>query len=283
MTSGMKVSLILATVDRTEEVARLLASLAIQRDVDFELIVVDQNMDDRLQPILVRYQDTMRFQRVRSERGLSRARNVGLRLVSGDIVGFPDDDCWYPAGLLKLVVDALGTNSAWQGVTGRSEDGAGHPSGGRFDTSSGRINFKNVWTRAISYTIFVRREAVSTIGAFDEELGVGAGTRFGSAEETDFLIRGIRAGFHFTYMPHLIVFHPNPTKQFDERAWRRARSYGAGMGRVLRKHHYPSYHVGLTLARPAGGALLCAAVGNFARARYHWNVLRGRLDGITAM
>ena len=278
----MKVSLVLATVDRTHEVARFLASLAAQRYPELELIVVDQNADDRLLELLAVHEGTLAIRHVRSGRGLSKARNVGLQFVSGAVVAFPDDDCWYPPGVLKLVTDLLSANAAWSGVTGRSEDGLGQTSGTRFDELPGAIDVNNVWTRGISYTIFLRRAAANTIGLFDEELGVGAGTRFGSAEETDYLIRGIRAGFHIAYVPDLVVFHPNPTKVFDERTWRRARSYGAGMGRVLRKHRYRSRTVATALIRPIGGALLSTASGKLAKARYHWSVLRGRLEGLLA-
>ncbi|MEO8626540.1 MAG: glycosyltransferase [Betaproteobacteria bacterium] len=278
----MKVSLVLATVDRTHEVSRFLTSLAAQRYADLELIVVDQNLDDRLVELLAVHQGALTIRHVRSARGLSKARNVGLQFVSGEIVAFPDDDCWYPSGVLQLVTNMLSANRVWSGVTGRSEDGLGRSSGARFDASPGAIDLNNVWTRGISYTIFLRREAADAIGLFDEELGVGAGTRFGSAEETDYLIRGIRAGLHIAYVPDLIVFHPNPTKVFDERTWRRARSYGAGMGRVLRKHRCRAGIVATALIRPIGGALLSATSGKLAKARYHWNVLRGRIEGLVA-
>ena len=40
---------------------------------------------------------------LRSERGLSRASNIGLRVARGDIIAIPDDDCWYPKDLLATV------------------------------------------------------------------------------------------------------------------------------------------------------------------------------------
>ena len=48
----MKVSLILATKNRVEEVDRFVRSLADQGYGNLELIVVDQNQDDRLGAIL---------------------------------------------------------------------------------------------------------------------------------------------------------------------------------------------------------------------------------------
>ena len=55
--------------------------------------------------------------------GLSRARNVGLKAVTGEIIAFPDDDCWYPDGLLQKVVAEFRDQTSLDGLTGRSEDG----------------------------------------------------------------------------------------------------------------------------------------------------------------
>ena len=48
----MRFSLIVATLGRTAELRRLLESLAVQTHQDFEVIVVDQNTDDRVSQIL---------------------------------------------------------------------------------------------------------------------------------------------------------------------------------------------------------------------------------------
>src|SRR5579864_3540599 len=91
----IKFSLILATVGRLDEVARFLQHLGRQTYRDFELIIVDQNSDDVLERLIRQYQGCFPVLHLRSEPGLSRARNVGLQHFSGDVVAFPDDDCWY--------------------------------------------------------------------------------------------------------------------------------------------------------------------------------------------
>ena len=45
-------SLVVATLGRTTEIAELLASIADQNRSDIELIVVDQNDDDRIVPLV---------------------------------------------------------------------------------------------------------------------------------------------------------------------------------------------------------------------------------------
>lgn len=103
----LQFSLVLATVGRTHEVERLLCSLDRQEGATFELIVIDQNIDGRPVPYLEPRKTKYPIVHVRSQPGLSRARNLGLRHVSGSIVAFPDDDCWYPDGLLRRVWSLL--------------------------------------------------------------------------------------------------------------------------------------------------------------------------------
>jgi glycosyltransferase involved in cell wall biosynthesis len=88
---------------RTSELRCLLESLTQQGFVDYEVILVDQNDDDRVQELMDEFLDRVPLKRTSSPKGASRARNVGLSLASGDIIAFPDDDCWYPRDLLKNV------------------------------------------------------------------------------------------------------------------------------------------------------------------------------------
>ncbi|MPN49512.1 hypothetical protein SDC9_197133 [bioreactor metagenome] len=69
--------------------------------------MVDQNPDDRLLPILGDYENLFPVRRFRSAPGLSRARNVGLEQITGEVIAFPDDDCTYPPGILRSVADAF--------------------------------------------------------------------------------------------------------------------------------------------------------------------------------
>lgn len=278
--SPVRFSLIVATLGRTEEIERLLASLVAQTYKDFDLIVVDQNGDDRLEPFLAPYRHEYPVLRLTSEPGLSRARNVGLEHARGDVIAFPDDDCWYPPDLLERIAGSLNNRD---GIAGCSvfvrEDGERLVSGKvgmpRFDREAGLLNKTNAWARAISYTIFLRRGVVEKVGRFDESLGIGA--PWGSGEDTDYPLRAVKAGFELYYDPGIAVYHRALPEQSElaERAYR----YGVGMGRVWRKHDYPLWFVVYYLLRPAGGALLSLAKGRGSEVRYYFNSLRGRLRG----
>lgn len=275
----MKVSLILATKDRSQEPDRFIRSLADQDYDDFELIIVDQNEHDRLQGILAESHIRTRIRYLRSEPGLSHARNVGIASATGDIVGFPDDDCWYPDGLLARVVAEFESHPWVAGLTGRSEDGQGRASGGSFSRFRGRVDIGNVWKKGISYTIFLRSLVCAAVGPFDEELGVGARTRFSSGEETDYLIRAVKLGFNIQYLADLVVFHPNPML-YNRNHRRKAFRYGAGMGRVLSKHRYNLFFSLYSIFRPFAGALLSLVMLRPRKAAYHLAIAGGRASGL---
>ena len=97
--TSARVSLVVSTVNRAEEIARLMDSLLGQEFKDFEILVVDQNSDDRIVPLLERYHSQLKISRIATpgRHGISSGRNDGWRQARGDVVVFPDDDCWYPS------------------------------------------------------------------------------------------------------------------------------------------------------------------------------------------
>jgi glycosyltransferase involved in cell wall biosynthesis len=274
----VKFSLIVGTLGRSAELAKLFDSLVVQTHHDFEIIVVDQNDDDRAKLVVDRFIDRLNILHLTSAKGLSRARNVGLAHVTGDVVAFPDDDCCYPRTVLETVAKELSGNVELSGLTGRSVDKNGRDSQGRWATKPLFINKFNVWVCATSYTIFLRASMVAEVGSFDEKLGVGAGTPWGAGEEVNFLIQCLRHG-RVRYYPNLCIQHPEPVAEFNDRAFARALLYNRGYGRVLSLNHFPLYFVFYTILRPAFAIVVSILRFNFPRARYYNIVARERFLG----
>lgn len=275
----MRFSLVLATVGRTAEIPRLLDSVAGQTLRDIELIVADQNEDDRLVAVLERYRTAFPIVHLRTARGLSRARNAGVAAAHGAIVAFPDDDAWYPPNLLERVDALFAANPGAMGYTGLCTDGHGRISAGgdcRVATAVGRYN---AWHCGVSASIFLRMALLRDIGLFDEKLGLGSGTPYQSGEETDLLLRAAERGHHIQFRPDLEVYHPLPDPAASRAAVLRTWSYGLGMGRVMRKHRYGAAWVLYTVARPMGGALASAASGRTNTALLRLARGLGRLQG----
>jgi glycosyltransferase involved in cell wall biosynthesis len=277
----MKFSLIMATLGRSVEIERLFASLVGQTHKDFEVIVVDQNPDDRVTKVVDQFKNDLEIVYLRSEKGLSRARNVGLRAVRGDVVGFPDDDSWYSPSVLESVADWLSRDPALSGVTGRCVDDQSKPSQGRWATKPMDVNRYNIWTCATSATIFVKTAAAQAAGKFDEQLGLGSGSRWGAGEEVNFLLSVIYAGHKVRYESTLSVFHPEPLLTYDEKALNRGRLYNRGFGRVLSLNRYPMIFVLYATARPAAGCVVSFVKGDLSRARYYWIAASHRVLGWT--
>lgn len=276
----MRFSLVTPTLGREKELERLLDSLLEQSFDDFEIILVDQNPDGRLDPLVSRYRDVLHLHHLRSpRRGASRARNTGLARCRGEIVAFPDDDCWYPRDLLERVDRFFTRHPEVDALCTRLVDGRGASCILDFDTEPGPIDRINVWRRSIESTMFLRRESTRRLW-FDESLGTGSGTPWGSGEGTDYLLQLMDRGASLYYDPEIVVMHDPPVPPFDERAMRRAYTYGCGMGRVLKKHKYPAGAKLRLLGVPLGQALRSAAGAKGGAARYHLRVFGGRARGL---
>ena len=268
--------LVLATVGRTDEVERLVESLEAQTYPHLRLLVADQNGDDRVRRVLARH-PAVPLEWVEAPLGLSRARNAALAHVTADTVAFPDDDCVYPPDLLERVAERLQAEPALGGVCGMAVDERGRPStASRWDADAGAVTLCNVWRRSVSFAIFLRRRVVESVGAFDEELGLGSGTRFDSGEEVDYLIRAVSAGHVLRYDPTVQVVHPcKPAHRSPGIAYRN----GLAMGRLLRRHYGAGFSVYMC-TRAAAGAAAAGARRDRAELAIHSSALRGRVEGL---
>lgn len=275
----MRFSLITGTLGRSEVLQRLLRSLESQTHQDFELIVVDQNEDDRVEEVLQPFQSKMEIRHLRLEKkGLSRARNHGLGHASGDVIGFPDDDCWYPEDLLENIESFLQRRADVDGVTARSYTEEDERTV-QFAVTSGSLNLQNVFGhgKGISYCIFLRDEVVRSVGEFDEKIGVGADSKWGSGEETDYLIRSIKKNFNIYHISDLRIYHPKK----EEVDLEKVKKYGIGIGHVFRKNNIslPLSVWALTKV-PIGAIIFYSIKINMNRIKVNWVRLKSRVYGL---
>lgn len=271
-------SLIVATLGRTSALERFLQSITIQ-DMAAQVIVVDQNEDDRLVEIVARYQDRIEVVHKRCSPGLSYARNVGLQSATGDIIAFPDDDCWYPRGLLRAVTETLASRPEVGGMTCRCADEEGRLAAGAEDRRSGYVDKANVWGRGVSATIFLRADLVHDTGVFDEDLGLGTKTPYQSSEDTDYLLRAIGKGHRIFYAPDLTVHHPAPDPHAKDPNLRKAWIYGLGAGKVLRTHHFGIGLLAQHFGMPLLGVVVALMRGRTGVAKVRYVRAVGRIQG----
>lgn len=264
--------LVVASVDRVDQLGRLLASLESQTHTSFRVLLADQNEDDRLGEVIRAY-DMLRIERLRAPRGLSRARNAALQLIEADLVSFPDDDCVYAPNLLESVARRFAVDPGLDGVTGRAVDHVGHSSAS-WASEPAHLTRENLWNRGISFAIFLRAALVRRVGEFDEQLGLGSGTSWTSGEETEYLVRAVELGAHIEYDPMLTVTHDE--KPITDSLGTRE---GASLGYILRRHDYPKRTVTRMFVRPVGATVIAVARRDRRAARFQLDTLRGRLRG----
>lgn len=266
----------MATINRVDSIDRFLASVIGQGYPNLDVVIADQNADGRLLPILAARRRHLEIRHLRTAPGLSRARNAALEHARGDVVAFPDDDCIYPPGLLHSLAFQF---QRYPGIGGIVGCPVAESTGSRFRGYSSRpaeLTVSNVWRLCCSIGLFLRSSVIDIVGEFDESLGVGAGTPWGAAEDRDYPLRALDLGVRMHYDPDLKVLHPAATYTNLARAY----SYGAGLGRVLRKRGAPRHEVvRLLVVRPLGGILLSVVKARPRAAAFYFHSLRGRWMG----
>lgn len=229
-------SLVVATRGRTEEMKRLVDSLSEQTCTDFEVIVVDQNEDDRLVAILAAAACRDRVRHLRCPAGVSRARNMGMDYARGSIIGFPDDDCWYPPHTLENVTSWFRSNPEYDILSLNSLDENGTRSSNRWYQDSCDINLLNVYRTSVGYAYFVRASGPAGRVRYDEGVGPGADSPYLGGEDTDYILESMRRGARGRFEAEWYIGHPLKYIRNASVSRERVFIYGRGMGFVQRKH-----------------------------------------------
>ncbi len=127
-------SVVMPTHDRRDHLERAARSVLDQRGAEIELVVVDDASSDGTPAVTGRLAEDSRVRVVRNDRaiGPGAARNKGIGVARGDLLGFcDDDDAWLPgaAGTLVGYLEShadLGVVTSWHRVvhdgTGRRVD-----------------------------------------------------------------------------------------------------------------------------------------------------------------
>jgi len=171
----LRFSIIIATLHDDGELTLCLDSLTkLNKEPCFEVIIVDQNNDDRLIEVIKLYTNRLdiRHHQV-AFKAASRARNLGAQLARGEWVGFPDDDCQFMPDTL-IEIEKLARQSQIRVITGQTVDESGSPNLVRWQQEP---TFFSRWTMfgcLVEATMYVRRDLFLKVHGFDERFGPGA-------------------------------------------------------------------------------------------------------------
>jgi glycosyltransferase involved in cell wall biosynthesis len=225
------------TLDRWDDLSAAIDSVLAQRPAPTELVVVvDHNPD-----LLDRLRDARPGLTVVSNagtRGLSGARNTGLKLAGAEIVAFLDDDARARPGWLAAHVAAYGDPRVL-GVGGRLDPiwDTRRPAWFPHDfdwvvgcTHTGVPLVPAPIRNPIGANMSFRTDVLREAGGFSEDLG-RIGTRPLGCEETEASIRVTqrRPGGVVWYTPDAVVDHRVPADRarwsyYRRRCWAEGRS-----------------------------------------------------------
>ena len=271
-----RLSLVMATLGRTTETERCVDSLVAQTCHDFELVVVDQTPDDRLVTVLARARELgLECVHLRqSEPNQCMARNAGIAQATGEIIAFPDDDCWYEADVVERVLAHFQQQAELDGLVARWHETGRH--------SVGRLSFKQLGRfrgadAASCITQFYRLDCLRTVGGFDYALGLHSW--YGAAEETDLMLRVLGAGSVIVHAPDIVVHHAvhNPASLPLGQMFRRARKRARGTGALYVRHQLPAWVIIRGMVGPIWRA--CRNVSHPARAAHELGLGVGIFEG----
>ena len=239
MVNDKKISLVLCTINNDNCVKVLLNSLIEQSYNNYEVIIVDQNNDDRLLHIINKFSDLMSIKYIKSRPGLSYARNIGLQFVDGVIIGFPDDDCYYDKNTL-IKISEFFKQQEYSGLITKVIN----------SNPLGRTMLKGIKSKCVyksdvfrlvhSISMFFRIDVIKTVGNFDERLGLGSNTIFNGHEDYDYAIRVLKKGYKIYFNNRINIFHPWDDIYIDKKKDIAANMYSGGASEmyILNKHEF---------------------------------------------
>jgi LPS sulfotransferase NodH/glycosyltransferase involved in cell wall biosynthesis len=231
-----KISLVICSRNRVGQLAAMLGKLDL---ADLTRNAIELNLVDSASTDST-YESMREFKNKNSlpvniaqtdHPGLGLARNVGLKIASGDVIVFTDDDCY------------LGTNY-FTALSALWDERSFQYGGGQVlmhdDSLDPRIagltiyRRQNIPPRVIltagsiqGANMFFAREVFQRAGLFNENMG--SGTPF-PCEDIEMATRASVHGFHGVLLPELKVVHDHRRKRGSPEADRTVEGYDFGRG-----------------------------------------------------
>lgn len=117
------ISVIVPVYNIEEEISKCLLSILLQKFSDFEIIAVDDGSTDKSSEILDEF--AKKYEQIRvfhtKNRGLSAARNFGIRKARGKYLAFVDGDDFIDPDFLEKLYRAISDSGAEISVSGYTE------------------------------------------------------------------------------------------------------------------------------------------------------------------
>ncbi len=228
-------SIIIPVYNRPDEIADLLASLAVQTDKGFETVIVEDGSTVKCDRQCEEYSDWVKIKYFyKSNEGRSIARNYGIDRADGDFFIFVDSDCILPpdyiASLRRSLVssptDCFGGPDAAHESFSDTQKAINYAMTSFLTTGGirgGKVSMEKFTPR--TFNMGFSRKVCDKVGGFREMF----------SEDIDMSTRIRLAGFKISLYPDVAVFHK---RRVDfKKFWRQVHVFG--MSRITLQLLYP--------------------------------------------
>lgn len=238
-----RISVVISTysVERSKDILHCIDSIRRQTLRPEEIILV-LDPDEKLRATYASKLGEDVMIELAERRGLSSARNTGVRKAAGDVVAFIDDDAYADEDWLRNLVrnyvdaDVIGVGGVVKPVW---ENGRPSWFPDELDwvvgcSYKGLPEERGYVRNPIGCNMSFRKEAFEKAGYFDENLGRVA-NKLTASEETELAIRLLRefpGSPKIVHEPHAIVYH-KVTRRKSSLKYFMKRSFGEGVSKRL--------------------------------------------------
>lgn len=219
------VSIIIPTYNYAHFLSDCIKSVVAQSYTSIEIIVVDDGSTDNTKDIVKKYSSETIKYIYQKNKGLSAARNTGIKNVRGEFVLFLDADDLIPKNYIEKQVDNLISNPEADISLAKNKlfykiDNAGRP----IVTGTWHTYTKQLATHCFFFNLgpphayFYRRNVIKNVGYFD--------TTLKACEDYDYVMRCFEKGFRVIscfgtkvfYRQHTGSMSANKKNQFNHDA-----------------------------------------------------------------
>jgi glycosyltransferase involved in cell wall biosynthesis len=194
-----RISVIITTKNRAEQLKNAINSVMLQTFTDFELIVVDDGSTDSTQKLMDKYRDPrVRYFKRKRSRGIQAiAKNKGTKEAKGDFIAYLDDDNTYRPDHLSVLYKVL--ESRPDCVVSYGDRWIHTPDGkegiGVFNDFSPSLLMHHNYIDTSD--ALIRREALDYVGGWDE--------RFKRMSDWNLFLRMSKAGYKMVHIAQILT------------------------------------------------------------------------------
>lgn len=212
-----QISVIIITYRRPDSLRECLRSLSLQVKPADQIIVVDASEDRQSADVVTGFAGVVHAYNAAGRGNMTSSRNAGLRVATGEIIAFLDDDAYaeptYIQNLRRAYADPTVALACCRTLNGQPGEASSAPGGvgrlladggltGNFAFDAGAGNVLEI-DHGIGATMSFRRSTLSAMGGFREDYSGVSGVR----EDSDAFLRARALGFRAVFVSDAVAYH----------------------------------------------------------------------------